>query len=161
MKRGKLLKEFGKRLNKMARDERSIKRSYPALAEYIEKMTKYGQIHHVDRIYNMLYELYQWGFQLNIDADLTKAMLITRMKEHARTGNLYTPRDRVKYNQMPKATHRDNKQTYNGSGNNSRYPTHRYPKKNRNRKTWANFYALFPYLAQKDGWDRKTSKRMK
>lgn len=57
---------------------------------------------------------------------------------------------------------RDNKGVYVGSGSGGyRGNTVRYPKKNRSRKTWAKFYSLFPSLAEKDGWDGKSSKRMK
>ena len=54
---------------------------------------------------------------------------------------------------------RDNKSVHVGSGGSNRNKV-RYPKKNRNRRTWANFYKLFPKLAEQDGWNGKTSKRM-
>jgi len=65
------------------------------------------------------------------------------------------------YDLKPLGETRDNKKTLNigsgwGNGNSIRYPS-----KKRSRKTWANFYALFPHLAEKDGWNGKTSKRMK
>lgn len=61
---------------------------------------------------------------------------------------------------VPQET-RDNKQRLNeGSGYGS-YPTHRYPSKKRSKKTWANFYKLFPFLALQDRWNGKISKKMK
>jgi hypothetical protein len=67
----------------------------------------------------------------------------------------------IKTDTMPKIVKRDNKGTYNeGSGYGNRNKI-RYPKKNRSRRTWRNFYKLFPWLAEKDGWDGKTSKRMR
>jgi hypothetical protein len=60
----------------------------------------------------------------------------------------------------PKET-RDNKQVHVGGGCPSSYPTYRYPSKKRNKKTWSNFYKLFPDLALRDGWDGKTSSKMK
>ena len=35
----------------------------------------------------------------------------------------------------------------------------RYPSKKRSKATWRNFYRLFPYLAEKDGWDGNKSSR--
>jgi len=56
---------------------------------------------------------------------------------------------------------RDNKHAINGEGFGGSYPTYRYPSKKRSKKTWANFYKLFPDLAERDNWDGKTSDKMK
>ena len=37
----------------------------------------------------------------------------------------------------------------------------RYPKKNRNKRTWKKFYEMFPGQAIKDNWDGETSDKMK
>ena len=37
----------------------------------------------------------------------------------------------------------------------------RYPKKCRSLRTWRKFYEMFPRQAEIDGWDGKTSIRMK
>jgi hypothetical protein len=37
----------------------------------------------------------------------------------------------------------------------------RYPKKCRSLRTWKKFYEMFPRQAEIDGWDGKTSIRMK
>ena len=55
---------------------------------------------------------------------------------------------------------RDNKGVYVGSGGSNRNSI-RYPKKARSKKTWAMFYSMFPYTAKADGWDGKTSSKMK
>lgn len=55
---------------------------------------------------------------------------------------------------------RDNKTDFNfGSGFQGNVI--RYPKKNRSLKTWRNFYKLFPKRAEIDGFNGRTSKRMK
>lgn len=62
-------------------------------------------------------------------------------------------------NHMPKAVNRDNKEICNDKGGGSNRNKLRYPKKNRSKKTWSNFYKLFPWAAEIDGWDGKTSSR--
>ena len=37
----------------------------------------------------------------------------------------------------------------------------RYPKKCRSLRTWKKFYEMFPKQAEIDGWDGKTSNKMK
>lgn len=37
----------------------------------------------------------------------------------------------------------------------------RYPKKARSKRTWKKFYEMFPKQAEIDGWDGKTSNKMK
>lgn len=68
---------------------------------------------------------------------------------------------KLEYQKKPQKEGRDNKDVYVGSGfGNSNNPI-RYPSKKRSIKTWKNFYKLFPYAAVVDGWDGKTSNRMK
>jgi hypothetical protein len=55
---------------------------------------------------------------------------------------------------------RDNKDIHVGGGGSNRNKI-RYPSKKRNKKTWSNFYKLFPSAAEKDHWDGKTSNKMK
>lgn len=64
------------------------------------------------------------------------------------------------YKAKPVKEGRDNKGVHVGSG----YPqgnTIRYPSKKRSKRTWANFYKLFPRLAVADGWNGTTSNKMK
>lgn len=68
---------------------------------------------------------------------------------------------RNEYNKKPQKEGRDNKDVHVGSGNSSNNYSVRYPSKKRSIKTWKKFYNLFPICAIEDGWDGKTSKRMK
>ena len=56
---------------------------------------------------------------------------------------------KTNYNKMPRAVHRDNKETYNvktkGWGDSPGYKI-RVPSLKRNKKTWENFYNLFPEI---------------
>ncbi len=66
----------------------------------------------------------------------------------------------IDVNKMPSKEGRDNKDVVvrgNGYSNGNKV---RYPSKKRSRRVWKNFYKLFPWLAVKDGWDGKKSKRM-
>ena len=71
---------------------------------------------------------------------------------------------------MPKGIKRDNRNCYVGSGRvwsqekpitSSQRTKVRFPSKKRSRYTWKKFYKLFPYWAEYDNWDGKTSDRMK
>jgi hypothetical protein len=53
---------------------------------------------------------------------------------------------------------RDNKGVYVGSGGSNANKV-RYPSKKRSKKVWNIFYKMFPYFAEKDGWDGEKSKR--
>jgi hypothetical protein len=70
-------------------------------------------------------------------------------------------KQKAEYNKRPQKEGRDNKDVHVGSGNSSNNNTVRYPSKKRSIRTWKKFYNLFPYYAVLDGWDGKTSKRMK
>lgn len=56
---------------------------------------------------------------------------------------------RTDYRKMPKAVHRDNKETYNVKGwcISSGYKI-RVPSLKRNKKTWENFYKLYPWIKE-------------
>lgn len=60
----------------------------------------------------------------------------------------------------PHKESRDNKGVYVGSGGSNKNKV-RYPSKKRSLRVWKKFYTLFPYHAKIDGWNGKTSKRMK
>ena len=64
------------------------------------------------------------------------------------------------YNRRPQKEGRDNKDVHVGSGGSNKNKV-RYPSKKRSKSTWKKFYKLFPHLAEKDGWNGVTSKRMK
>ena len=69
-------------------------------------------------------------------------------------------RNHTDYNQSPPKEGRDNKDVHVGGGGSNRCMI-RYPSKKRSIKTWKKFYKLFPWAAERDGWDGKTSNRMK
>ena len=64
------------------------------------------------------------------------------------------------YRKRPQKEGRDNKDIPVGGGGSNRCMI-RYPSKKRNLYTWKKFYKLFPYAAERDEWDGKTSKKMK
>lgn len=69
---------------------------------------------------------------------------------------------------QPLGETRDNKKSFNFRGGFTHKlskpwgtNTIKYPSKKRSRKTWKNFYGLFPFLAKQDNWDGKESDKMK
>jgi hypothetical protein len=98
-------------------------------------------------------------YDLGANYCMTESEVRDLWRQNSENRELY----RVDMNKMPKIVNRDNKGHYNfsnrhgyaGGGNKIRYP-----KKNRSRRVWANFYKLFPWAAKQDGWNGKTSKRM-
>lgn len=59
-----------------------------------------------------------------------------------------------------KIIYRDNKGIKIGNGGDNVNPI-RYPSKKRSLRTWKKFYDMFPYYAKKDGFNGKTSDKMK
>lgn len=57
-------------------------------------------------------------------------------------------------------TFRDNKDIHIGNGGSGSNKV-RYPSKKRPLSTWRRFYKLFPYYAERDNFDGKTSDKMK
>lgn len=55
---------------------------------------------------------------------------------------------RTDYRKMPRAVYRDNKRNYNESGWYCSGYTMRVPSIKRSKKTWKNFYRLFPKIKQ-------------
>jgi hypothetical protein len=64
------------------------------------------------------------------------------------------------YKLKPIKEGRDNKGVYVGGGGSNRNKV-RYPSKKRSKRTWKIFYQMFPKIAEKDGWDGNTSKKMR
>lgn len=64
------------------------------------------------------------------------------------------------YRLKPTPEGRDNKGVYVGSGGHNKNMV-RYPSKKRSKRVWKIFYQMFPRLAERDGWDGQTSKKMK
>jgi hypothetical protein len=97
-------------------------------------------------------EIYDLAEELNIpDNELCKMWLQIRKVRYENERNKYG---------HPQSEGRDNKGVYVGSGGGNKNKV-RYPSKKRSKATWAKFYAMFPYYAEKDNWDGKTSDRMK
>lgn len=53
---------------------------------------------------------------------------------------------------------RDNKGVYVGNGGSNGNKV-RYPSQKRSKRVWKIFYSMFPYYAQRDGWDGEKSSR--
>lgn len=64
------------------------------------------------------------------------------------------------YKLKPSKEGRDNKGVYVGTGGDN-WNKVRYPSKKRSKRVWKIFYQMFPRLAESDGWDGQTSKKMK
>jgi hypothetical protein len=92
------------------------------------------------------------------DHDITNADIIEYLKTFENPRSKWNDKLR-KHNNGGKET-RDNKGQFVKS---EYYPVKniRYPKKNRNKRTWKKFYEMFPGQAIKDNWDGETSNRMK
>lgn len=99
-----------------------------------------------------LIEIYDLARELNI----SKSELSHMWSKQG--SNRYKNRDI--YNAKPLGVTRDNKKTYNYGSGGSQHST-RYPSKKRSKKTWVNFYKLFPRLAERDNWNGETSDKMK
>lgn len=97
-------------------------------------------------------EIYKLASELKIeDAELRVKWFKTYLARRKKTNQ---------YGLKPPKEGRDNKDVQVGSGGSNRSKI-RYPSKKRSVKTWKKFYKLFPMLAIEDGFDGKTSKRMK
>lgn len=94
---------------------------------------------------------YKTGSQLGLSQldvyNMAKDIHVKRIKDY----EIYTSK--------PLGEGRDNKSVHVGTGGSNKNPI-RYPSKKRNKRTWRNFYKLFPYLAIKDNYDGQKSDKM-
>lgn len=97
-------------------------------------------------------ELFKLAEANNISDDELRLLCLSNVIERKKQHNTYRAK--------PKTENRDNKDVLVGSGG-SNCNKVRYPSKKRSLSTWKNFYKLFPSLAERDGFDGKTSSRMK
>ena len=97
-------------------------------------------------------QIYRLAEELGINDNDLRVMWVTKWS------GLY--KRKLEYQKSPQKEGRDNKDVLVGSGGSNRNMI-RYPSKKRSIRTWKKFYKLFPYAAIADGWDGKTSKRMK
>jgi|ERR1035437_4297172 hypothetical protein len=97
-------------------------------------------------------EIYKLAKELEISDDDLKKRWIESYSKQCKQTELYGDK--------PKKEGRDNKDVLVGSGGSSGNKI-RYPSKKRSLSTWKKFYKLFPICAELDGFDGKSSKRMK
>lgn len=106
-------------------------------------------------------EFYQLADELGIDDEILKLVIREYSKRKGQNDTVYKP---TRWNggltNQKRSGVRDNKGVYNGGGGSNRNMV-RYPSKKRSHKTWKTFYEMFPYYAEKDGWNGKTSSRYK
>ena len=95
-------------------------------------------------------EIYQLAEELNLSVEEFSDLWCEKYFE--KTNNGY------KYRLKPQKEGRDNKGIYvgNGGSNNNKV---RYPSKKRSKRVWKIFYSMFPFYAERDGWDGEKSSR--
>ena len=107
--------------------------------------------HAIDIKNNEQKEIFKLASELGItDSDL-RIMWVKRSNEQMFKKNLYS--------KSPPKEGRDNKDVRVGGGGSNKNSV-RYPSKKRSLKTWRKFYKLFPYYAERDKFDGKTSTKM-
>jgi ADP-heptose:LPS heptosyltransferase len=105
-----------------------------------------------NKVQNEQVEIYTLAKELDIEDKDLKEMWIAKWCDHERR--------KREYSKKPQKEGRDNKDIQVGSSGSNRNKI-RYPSKKRSIKTWKKFYKLFPQAAIEDGFNGKTSKRMK
>ena len=111
------------------------------LDKQIERYSKYGKLFDGENYYKAHKKMKEIVIDLDIDKDKFLKMYVDVLRK------------RYKKNEELKGS-------YVGSGNSNKNKI-RYPKKSKSNKTWKIFYNMFPERALIDGYDGKTSKRMK
>lgn len=111
---------------------------------------KYGRVFTKQSEHFM--NVFKLSEELGINDDDLKTMWLKTIEEHDKQRKLYTIK--------PQKEGRDNKGVYVGSGGGNKNMI-RYPSKKRSKRTWKTFYTMFPHLAERDGWDGNSSKKMK
>lgn len=110
--------------------------------------------------YKEIIELYKLIDELDI-SDFILSIIFSKLKQVSQTNDsVYRPSYWNGGLTKKKPGVRDNKGIYNGGGGSNRNKT-RYPSTKRSLKTWKIFYEMFPYYAERDGWNGKTSSRYK
>jgi hypothetical protein len=97
------------------------------------------------------YKIYQHGVELGYTHNEVYDMIRAEIRKRSAG---------YEFNKRPVKEGRDNKDVYVGSGGSNQNRV-RYPSKKRSLRTWKKFYDLFPYYAEKDNFDGKTSDKMK
>lgn len=111
---------------------------------------KYPIIDRVNKLKEVL-EIYALSKELQIsDKDFNEMWFNVRIERR---------NNDIKKRLKPQKETRDNKGVLVGSGG-SNINKIRYPSKKRSLRVWKKFYEMFPYLAEKDKWNGKKSKRV-
>lgn len=97
-------------------------------------------------------ELYKLSDELGFDNEELEYMWFIKTVERNKA--------KAVYKLKPQKEGRDNKDVLATGNHDGNWSSIRYPSKKRSLSTWRKFYNLFPRVAELDGWDGKTSKRM-
>lgn len=97
---------------------------------------------------------------LGISLGMSKKEIFDKWREQLKLYAENTTINSIYGVNQPLKEGRDNKGVYVGGGG-SHGNKIRYPKKNRSKRVWKIFYTMFPWAAEKDGWDGNVSNRMK
>ena len=95
-------------------------------------------------------EVYSLILELKLDLREAYEMWWEQHQKRSKSRQLQKPK--------PLKEGRDNKGVYVGSGGSNRNKV-RYPSAKRSKRVWKIFYSMFPYYAEKDGWDGHKSSR--
>ena len=90
---------------------------------------------------------------------LLDTTFVTQQEMIKMSADTYSKKSTMNRNFQKPILQRDNKGVRIGGGG-SNYFSVRYPSKKRSLRTWKIFYEMFPYEAEKDNWDGKTSDKM-
>lgn len=149
---GEMPLPFGFRFGKKSFEETfpEYKKNTISSAKEIEKNNFYPKIMKVR--YSNLKRIFEISKELGLSDEEVRLKWAEITNERTEQKNSY------KGKPIPEG--RDNKGIYVGNGGSNGNKV-RYPSKKRPKRTWKIFYQMFPRLAERDGWDGQTSKRMK
>lgn len=120
--------------------------------EYLKNDKLKSQRKHHFKAISGFVEIFNLAKELKINDEELQQLWYTRRHQ--------SNKNRDEYKKTPQKEGRDNKNVHVGGGGSNRNKV-RYPSKKRSLSTWKKFYKLFPRNAEEDGWDGKTSNRMK
>lgn len=124
------------------------------LDKYIEHYAGWHAAFKGEDYHKAYKKMKEFVIDLDIDKDQFLKMYVDALKKR------YKKHEELKLDTKTHKETRDNKGFYVGSGNSNKNKI-RYPKKSKSKKTWKIFYNMFPERVIIDGYDGKTSKRMK
>lgn len=127
---------------------------YNSLIEYLDKRIDYLKDVPIKRMVEE-YKAFKEIKQIVIENDITNDEYLQIVHEERKIR--YTTYDNLRINNLKET--RDNKGVYVGGGGSNANKV-RYPKKARSKRTWKIFYKMFPWKAEKDGWDGQKSSKV-